>query len=176
MCREHTFLRIMFLNITVTYKWKTKLYHYEAGRALSTVTDCTCLWDTYLYIKCLFFLILSLILTLSEWLLDILLLPHCMQYYNMNLVFIKRTLPIFSGNVWSKTRDLIYLVTKFWPGTRVTVKLCPDVAKIQSLRGSLSHNCSPLQSPLWTCHLINNTVTDGMNAVWWGQKCTYAFI
>lgn len=99
-------------------------------------------------------------MTLSEWLLEILPLPNRMQYYNMNLVFIKRTLPIFCGNVWSKTGDLIYRVTKFWLGTRVTVKLCPDVAKIQSLRGSLSHSCSPLQFPLWTCHLINNIMTD----------------
>ncbi len=104
-------------------------------------------------------------LTLSECFLEILPLPKRMQYYNINLVFIQRTWHIYFLGMcgWgpgSKTGDLIYVVKKsFWLGTRVTVKLCPDVAKIQSLK-TLSHNCSPLRFPFWAHHLINNILTD----------------
>lgn len=57
-----------------------------------------------------------------------------MQYYNI-LFFIQMPPSICVlwicgyGGLGSETVDLIYVV-----GTRVTVKLCPDVAKIQSLK------------------------------------------
>lgn len=119
-------------------------------------------------------------LTLREWLLEILPLPIHMQYY-MNIVFIQRTLLIYFLGVcgWGpgiKTGDLIYVVKKtFWLGTRVTVKLCPDVAKIQSLK-TLSHNCFPLQLPLQTHHLINTDWQMDWVLYDLGQKCRYTFI
>lgn len=119
-------------------------------------------------------------LTPSERILEMTPSPKRMQYCNINLVFIQSTQHLYvlgmSGcSPGSQTRDLIFRVnTCFWQGTRVTVKLWPDVAKIQSLK-TLNHNCEGVL--LWCATLLLiYWPRDGLTAGRYRQNCRYTFI